>query len=93
MATKPWLSLMKARRLLILTSCRWCEARHTPTGFMVETSSRGSHRCATERRCEVGVVIDERHDAVEEVTDESTVEVVEKSSRSSHPRLVTSQDE
>ena len=43
---------------------------------MVETSSRGSHRCATERRCEVGVVIDERHDAVEEVTGESTVEVV-----------------
>ena len=46
-----------------------------------------------ERRCEVGVVIGERHDAVEEVTDESTVEVVEKSSRSSRPRLVTSQDE
>ena len=43
-------------------------------------SSQGSRRHAVERRCEVGVVIGECHDTVEEVAGESTVEVVEKSS-------------
>ena len=43
-------------------------------------SSQGSRRHAVERRCEVGVVIGECHDTVEEVAGESIVEVVEKSS-------------
>ena len=55
-------------------------ARHTPPGFLVETSSRGSCRRVAERRREVGVVIGERHDAVKVVAGESIVEVVEKSS-------------